>query len=320
MASRPLAAVLRQLDQLGELLVDHRHQPAVLLRERLHEVGVLRLQLGRSVRIANLQGDRHSAAALLHFALFVALQRLVVGRLDRAEHVAEQHGAAALHLLDARRQLRGRDLPELGGEVSACARLLPVAALTEDLDGLSARRVRAGGRDVARRVAVVRTHRARLGAALLAHVRLRLTHARVARFDAAKGVSVKLSSLGRERMDEPFVLSAFQGLVARQSAAEVRLAAGNDLALLVSAVAVLGGEGHARGAGLRGVAVVGRRMVAAVRPRARPRALGPLRAARHRRVNHFGAALAVELGEGAAVARQTPALVADLITAKRGTG
>lgn len=132
-------------------------------------------------------------------------------------------------------------------------------------------------------------------------------------------ISLEFPLLEKERIDEPFMHSAFQRFAAGQSAAEVRLAARNDFALLVPAVAVLRGEGHARGAVLSGVAVVGRRMVAAVRPRARPHTLGPLCAARHWWINHFGPAFAEELGEGAAVARQTSTLVANLITRKPGT-
>lgn len=87
-------------------------------------------------------------------------------------------------------------------------------------------------------VAAVRTHHARfLCAILFAHIRFRFALAvRMAGFLA-------------------FVLSTFERFVARQTAAEVALTAWNNFSLLVFAVTILRGKGHARWTVLRRMAV-----------------------------------------------------------------
>lgn len=108
----------------------------------------------------------------------------------------------------------------------ARAALLAQAALAQHLDHLAARRVRALAVQVARCVAVVHAVNPFFGAFLLANVRLHLARALVAGLDA-------------------LVLLAFERLGARQTAAKGFLAARDDFALLVLAVAELGGECYA---------------------------------------------------------------------------
>lgn len=133
-----------------------------------------------------------------------------------------------------------------------------------------------------------------LGAALTANVTGCLAGALMARLDA-------------------LVAPTSQRLRAGHSTAEALLGAGNGFALFVATMARLGGEQHAgRTSGVR-VAIVLRRMLAGMGSRARALAERFLSAARHRRVDDLGSALAVELLEAAAVAGRTVAAMAGLV-------
>lgn len=50
-------ALLGQFHQFGELLVDHLDQSGILLGKGLEEVRIVGLQLGRQVRVADLESD-----------------------------------------------------------------------------------------------------------------------------------------------------------------------------------------------------------------------------------------------------------------------
>lgn len=136
---------------------------------------------------------------------------------------------------------------------------------------------------MARGRAVVAAELSRLGARLQADLAGLLALARVAALDAA-------------------VPAAGDGPVAGQPAADLVHVAGHGLAELVLAVAPLLGE-HAAGRTARlAVAVVKDLVATAVRPGAGLAAGRPAGAAGHGRVDHGGAALAVELVEAAAPA------------------
>lgn len=67
-------AFLGQLNQLAQPVVDHLDQGRVLFGVRPQELGVVGLQLGRQVRVADLQSDGEPAVALQRAALVVAFQ------------------------------------------------------------------------------------------------------------------------------------------------------------------------------------------------------------------------------------------------------
>lgn len=219
-------AFLGQLNQLAQPVVDHLDQGGVLFGVRPQELGVVGLQLGRQVRVADLQSDGEPAVALQRAALVVAFQGLVTLRLSRAQDVAQLDGSTALHFLHRRGQLGGRDAAVLLAKVVTRAHLLPVATLARHLDHLPAGQIRRALALVARRLALVGAGRARFGATLATHFRLggvRLASVFVARFDARVAATRKLFGAG-------------------ESTAEGALVAGDGFALFVFAVAVLGGE------------------------------------------------------------------------------
>lgn len=219
-----------------------------------------------------------------------------VGRQD----FAQLHVVAARHLRHGGRQLGSGNATMLAGQLLAAAILLAIAALALHLDQLLAGRLWAvalvtdGGTFVA-------TEQARLGAALAALLARLLALALVAGPDA-------------------LVSAAGQRLAAGQATAEAGLGAGYGLALLMLAMTPLRGEHHAGRAGGRRMAIVLRRMLAAVGARAGALADGLLGAAGHRRIDDLGAALAVELLEAAAIAGRTIAPMAGLIALMPATG
>lgn len=104
---------------------------------------------------------------------------------------------------------------------------------------------------------------------------------------------------------DALVPSARQWLLAGQAARELLHVARHRLPELVFAVAPsLRQYGAGRAGGLA-VTVVQHLVGAGMRTRARPIAHGSPRAARHRRVDHLGAALAVQLVEAALQAGRT---------------
>lgn len=94
-----------------------------------------------------------------------------------------------------------------------------------------------------------------------------------------------------------FVLTTFEQFVARQAATEAVLTAWNDFALLVFAVTILGGEGHAGWAVLGRMTIVRDRMIAWMRTRAWFIACRTLCAARYGRVNDVGATFTMQFIE-----------------------
>ncbi len=65
---------LGQLDQLHELVVDDSGEPGVLAGELFQVVAVLGSQLGRDLRVLDLQGLSQATIALNLVALFVAVE------------------------------------------------------------------------------------------------------------------------------------------------------------------------------------------------------------------------------------------------------
>lgn len=181
----------------------------------------------------------------------------------------------------------------LSGQLLAAAILLAIAALALHLDQLLARRLRAVALVTRCRTLVAAEH-ARLRTALTAQFTCLLTLPVVARPDA-------------------LVTSAGKRLTASKATTEGALGAGYRLALLVIAVAPLRGKHHAGRAHRRGMAIMLRRVIAAVRATAGLLAVRLLGAAGHRWIYDLRAALAVELLEAAAIAGRAVAAMTWLI-------
>lgn len=120
-------ALFGQLHQLGELLVDHLDQGGILFGVGFQKFGIVGLQLGRQVRVANLKAYCEAAVALQRAAFVAAFQGLITFRLAGTQDVTQFDRSAALHLLHGRRQLCGSKPPVVLAEVMASPHLLPVA-------------------------------------------------------------------------------------------------------------------------------------------------------------------------------------------------
>lgn len=181
----------------------------------------------------------------------------------------------------------------LPGQLLAAAILLAIAALALHLHQLLTRRLRAIALVTWGRTLMPAEH-ARLCAALTAQFTSLLTLTFVAGSDA-------------------LVTSTGQWLAACKATTKGALGAGYCFALLVISVTPLRGEHHARRASRRGMAIMLRRMIAAVGAAAGPLAEGLLGAARHWWIYNLRAALTVQLLEAAAIAGRAIAAMTWLI-------
>lgn len=181
----------------------------------------------------------------------------------------------------------------LPGEFLAAAILFAITALALNLDELLARRFWAIT-VMARGSTLVPTEQAWLGAAL------------AAQFACLLAVSLVAGS-------NALVASTGERFTTGEATAEAALGAGNGLALLVVAVTPFCGEHHAGRADGRRMAVMLRRMLAAVSAGAWSLADGLLGATGHRWIDDLCTALAVELLEAAAIAGRAVATVTWLI-------
>lgn len=148
-----LLALLGQLHQLGQLVVNHLHKGRLLLVESADELGVIgrELWIRDEVWILDFEGDVETAIALERCAVVVALQDLR-GRLRwLVVDVFELNLLAILHL---HCQLRALKLSVLVCHVLASLHFFYVSASTSHFDLLAAGTVRAGAL-VTREVAVV---------------------------------------------------------------------------------------------------------------------------------------------------------------------
>lgn len=274
--------------------MDHLDQVGILFGVGFQKIGIVGLQLGRQVRVANLQPYCEAAVTLQRAAFVVAFQGLVTFRLASAQDVAQFDRPTTLHLLHGRRQLGGSEPTVVLAEVVASSVLLPVAAFAGDFYHLLAGQIRWTLAIVARRLALVGTGGPCGGAALLADFPLAEAFVLVTRFDA-------------------LVPSAGQWFGACQSAAERDLEAWDGFTLLVPAVAVLGGQHDAGGAGRIRVTVVQDRMGTGVPSGAGFIAGRFLRSARHWWIDDACSTFAGQLVERNAVAGLTGAFVAGLV-------
>lgn len=258
-------AFLGQLNQLAEPVVDHLDQGLILFGVRPQELGIVGLQLGRQVRVADLQTDGQPPVTLQRATLVAALQRFVTLRLGRPEDVAQLDRSAPLHFLHRRRQLGRRDAAVLFAKIVTRSRLFPVAALARDFDRFPTGQIGRTFAIVARCLTLVRTVDSDCGASLAADFVFGGTGAAilVARFYA-------------------LVAATRQWHGARKTTAEGTLVARDGFTLFVFAVAMLRRENHTRWTVRFGVAVVEDRMSATVLPRARLITGRFARPARHR--------------------------------------
>lgn len=74
MRTRSLLALLGQLYQLGEFIVNHTNQLRILASPALGKISVFGRVLGGHIRITYLQSKRQTLIAFEQFALFVAFQ------------------------------------------------------------------------------------------------------------------------------------------------------------------------------------------------------------------------------------------------------
>lgn len=274
--------------------MDHLDQGGILFGVGFQEIGIIGLQLGRQVRVANLEADCEAAVAFQCAAFVTAFQGLITFRLARAQDVTQFDRSAALHLLHGRRQLGGSKPTVVLAKIVASSHLLPVATLAGNLDHFLARQIRWTFTVVAGGLALMRAGRPRGGAVLLAEFPFGEAFVFVARFDA-------------------LVPSAGQWFGAGQSAAERGLEARDGFSLFVPAVAVLGGQHDTGGTfGVR-VAVVHDRMRAGVPSGAGFVAGRALRSARHWWIGDTGSTFAGQFVERNAVARLTGTFVAGLV-------
>lgn len=233
-----LVALFCQFNQFGELVMDHDHHFRILLCPATNKFRILWLQFRWHIGITNLQTDRKSSIAFLHPTFLCTLECLVIGHFDGTENVAQFDHSAILHLFNTRCQFRRGNFAIIRREILTRAHLLAQTTLTQYFDHLTAWSVRAWRIQMTRCVAAVRTHHAWfLRAILFAHFRFALA-VRMTGFLA-------------------FVLATFERFVARQTAAEFALTARNNFSLLVFAVTILRGKGHARWTVLRRMAVAG---------------------------------------------------------------
>lgn len=191
----------------------------------------------------------------------------------------------------------------LSGQLLAAAILLAIAALALHLHQLLTRRLRAIALVTWCRTLMTAEH-ARLCTALTAQLTALLAIPIVAGPDA-------------------LVASTGQRLAAGKATAKGDLRAGYCLALLVISVTPLRGEHHAGRANRRGMAIMLRRMIAAVGATAGSLAEGLLGAAGHWWIYDLRAALTVQLLEAAAIAGRAIAamtwLIALVLPAAQGT-
>lgn len=148
--------------------MDHLDQVRVLFGVGFQKVGIVGLQLGRQVRVANLEPYGEAAIALQRAAFVVAFQSLVTFRFTRAQDVAQFDRSAALHLLHGRSQLCRCEPTVVLAKVVTGSVLLPVAAFTGDFHRLFAGQIRRAFAVMARRLALVGTAGPWGGAVLLA--------------------------------------------------------------------------------------------------------------------------------------------------------
>lgn len=295
-------AFLGQFYQLAQPVVDHLDQGGVLLGVRPQELGIVGLQLGREVRIADLEAYRQAAVALQRAALVVAFQGLITLRLPRPEDITQLDRPSALHFLHRRGKLGRRDATILLAKIVTRSLLLPIATLARHLDQLPAGQILRAFPIVTGRLTLVSAGCANGGATLAAYFVVgRLAGVLVARFDA-------------------LVTGAGKGFGASEATAEGTLVAGDGFALFVFAVAVLGGEDDTRGTVGFGVTVVEDRVGARV-----PTGAGFItgrfaRSARHRREDDGCAALAGQFVEGHAMAGAAGAPMAGLVATMSAAG
>lgn len=294
-------AFFGQLHQLAQPVVDHLDQRGVLFGVRAQELGIVGLQLGREVRIADLEADRETAIAFQHAALLVALQGLITLRFPRPEDIAQLDRTTALHFLHRRSQLGRRNTAVLFAKIVTRPHLFPIATLTGDLDHLPAGQILWTFPVVTGCLALVDAVCADCGATLAANFGLGLADILVARFDA-------LVAVARKRFG------------ARQATAEGAQVAGDGFALFVLAVAVLGGKDDARGTVGFGVTVVEDGVGARVLSGAGFITGWFARSARHRREDYGSATLAGQFVEGDAVAGAAGAPVTGLVAAMPAAG
>lgn len=102
-APRTLLALLGQLDQFGELIVQHLDEARVLLQPVLQVIRVFSVQLRAQTRIADLQADSHAPVPLQDSATIIAFDLLGCGPLDGRKNILQPRAAAAtLHVLQER--------------------------------------------------------------------------------------------------------------------------------------------------------------------------------------------------------------------------
>lgn len=294
-------AFLGQLHQLAEPVVDHLDQGRILLGVRSQELGVVGLQLGRKVRVANLQTDGQPPVAFQRAALVVALQGFITLRLRRSQNVTQFDGTASLHFLHRRRQLGRRDSAVLFAKIVTRSRLLPVATLARDLDRFPAGQIRWTFPIVAGCLTLVDAINAGRGATLATDFTVGGASVLVTRFDA-------------------LVAAARKWFGARESTAEGRLIAGNRFTLFVFSVTGLGGEDHTRWTVRFRVAVVEDRMGATVLPGAGFITGRFTRSARHRREDYGRSTLARQLVERNSMAGAAGTTVTRFVTAMSTAG
>lgn len=294
-------AFLGQFDQFAQPVVDHLDQGGILFGVRPQELGIVGLQLGRQIRVADLQADRESAVALQRAALVAAFKGFVTLRLSGPKDVAQLDRSAALHFLHRRGQLGRGDATVLLAEIVTRSHLLPVAALARYLDHLPAGQVRRAVAVVARCLALVSAGCARCGATLTAHFLRGLASVFVTRFDAR-------------------VAATRKWFCARQATAEGALVAGDGFALFMFAVAVLGGEYDARRTVWFGVTVVKDRVGARMLARTGLITRWFARSAWHRWEDDGRTALAGQFVEGNPMAGAARASMARLVAAMPSAG
>lgn len=114
--------------------MDHFDQCGILLGEGFQEVRIVGLQLGRQVRVANLQTDGEPTVALQKATFVAAFQGFVAFGLAGAENVAEFDRSSPLHFLHGCGQLSRREAPIVPVKIMTRSHLLPVAAFARYFD------------------------------------------------------------------------------------------------------------------------------------------------------------------------------------------
>lgn len=295
-------ALLGQLHQFGELLVDHLDQSGILLGEGFEEVRIVGLQLGRQVRIADLEPDGEPTVALQQTALVAALQGSVALGLAGPEDVAQLDRTATLHLLHRRGQLRRGEPPVVSVKIVTRPHLLPVATLAGNFDHFPAGQVRWAVPVVTGSLALVGAVCPGGGAVLFADFP----------FDGDTFVFVAWS--------DALVAATGQWLGACKATAERALEARDCFSLFVFAVAVLGGEDDAgRTIGIR-MAVVQDRVGTRVLTRAGFIAMRFFRSTRHWWIDNARSTLAGQFIKRDTMANWTGTFVTGFITTMSTAG